>query len=115
MLLELGVACGWEPAGTVPLEPEAYIEMGCAPPRDYDPARRFGYDTNDGQRVTDEDAKAWATALYRALPLLDGKWAFVPAAYARKMKKALAGLTAEHAGIVREFADAASKGGFQIG
>jgi hypothetical protein len=58
--LRLACMYGWEPAGT--RAPRKWGRKGKRPPWE------GGYDTNDGQRVTDEDAAALADALERALP-----------------------------------------------
>jgi hypothetical protein len=56
-LLELAVAFGWEPAGTTA-------------PDYYEGPWRGTYCSNDGQRVSDKDARAISEALYRALTAL---------------------------------------------
>ena len=64
--LDLAQLHGWEPAGTLP--PEDAAQWG------------RGYFSNDGQRVTSEDARVLADALERALPTTPcatrpGRWA----------------------------------------
>jgi hypothetical protein len=104
-LFDTAVHFGWKPAGTEApnlefLDPdtEEVIEERSVPKDQWD----GGYFGNDYQQVTDEDAAAWAAALYRALEAfdaLDGQ----------------AVMTPDEAALVREFADAASRHGFGIG
>jgi hypothetical protein len=68
-LLQLAQEYGWEPAGTLPgpgcnEDDEEFAE------EDVPDEQRCGYDTNDYQRVTAEDAKNLAAALERALPFI---------------------------------------------
>jgi hypothetical protein len=100
-LFETGQRFGWKPAGCVVtnmVEDGAGGMDAVAAPDE----PRIGYDSNDYQQVTDEDAAQWAAALYRALEAfhaLDGQ----------------AVLTEGEAEVAREFADAAARGGFLIG
>jgi hypothetical protein len=97
-LYKTAVRFGWKPAGAVPMK--APIEAGIGITTDFE-APRVDYFHNEWQLVTDEDAKAWAEALYRALEAND----------------ALGGqiiLTKDEASFAREFADYASKCGFRI-
>ena len=57
----LGEIYGWIPAGTIC---EAWTDDNG---KEY-PASECGYDTNDGQTVSAEDAQAWADALKLAIP-----------------------------------------------
>jgi hypothetical protein len=60
-VLRLGLACGWEPAGTVLKEHSDWAGR---------------YDLNDYQTVTEPDALALADALQQAIqsPLLEPDW-----------------------------------------
>ena len=58
--LELALAFGWQPAGTI-------APYGCKGPWD------GTYSGNDGQGVSSEDARAMAEALYRAVTALKPK------------------------------------------
>lgn len=58
----LARAFGWKPAGT--LAPTFYA--GCDVTQDYRDCKG-GYFSNDGQQVTDEDAKALGLALQRGI------------------------------------------------
>jgi hypothetical protein len=87
-LYGLGVAFGWVPAGTLyPLEPVSYLNSY---PPDDDPGRRGGYFNNDLYWVTEPDAAAWATALYRALDAIAGKSAMTME-QAEMVRKAITG------------------------
>ncbi len=72
-LYALGVAFGWQPAGTlIPKNPTTGMPeppesgLGVYPPDD-DPGERGGYFNNDLFWVSNPDATAWAKALYKAL------------------------------------------------
>ena len=122
-LYGLGVAFGWRPAGT--LMPKTLNEFDYPP--DDDPGPRSGYFHNDWQWTTDADARAWATALRRALDAMAGKSAMT-AEQAEMVRKAktddfvgepfavpLADSVIED--MVRDFIDAieSRRGGFSIG
>jgi hypothetical protein len=62
IILELAERYGWQPKGTLP--PEEMEEDEDEPQEPWDPAN---YGSNDGQRVTAEDAAGIATALETAL------------------------------------------------
>jgi hypothetical protein len=103
-LYDLGVAFGWRPAGALmPLDPMA--RDGHDYPDDDYPGERVGYFTNDEQWVTNPDAAAWATALYRALSSEENKNA---------ARNILDLTDREVEEWVRDFADAISRRGFCI-
>lgn len=65
----LAVQYGWNPAGTKQEPFEAQdITTGEVTTIKPDPKWEGGYHSNDGQLVTDEDARAMAEALKKALP-----------------------------------------------
>ncbi len=94
-LLDIARAFGWEPQGTVA---PTYEKGECC----------GTYITNDGQLVTDEDAKALGLALYRALDAVtSGKELIKEQSQAfRELNDSLA--------VVRDLADYAIMGGFAI-
>ncbi len=94
--LDLALAFGWQPAGTV-----AWHEY-TGPPSKWD----GGYLTDDFQIVTDYDAKALAAALRRALSALRAK--------TRLTKQQTQAWESMNINMVRTLADYAGKGHFAI-
>jgi hypothetical protein len=65
--LEVAEAFGWQPAGTAP---PAWNEGGPIPPASRDREWSGTYFSNDFASVTDSDARALASALFRAIDAL---------------------------------------------
>jgi hypothetical protein len=91
--LEIAIAFGWQPAGTV------------APPN-YDREWNGTYFTNDLQEVTDSDARALGAALHQAVTSLRTREALT-----EEQTKAVDGINID---IVCSLADYAASGGFAI-
>ena len=126
--LDIACAFGWEPAGTQLPDgpPEARGNPG--PDWKWD----GGYNSNDFQMVTDDDAKALAAALDRAIEAektgamtkeqraaFDGQpedpfWETEGRAFLKKHKEA-EGNSPKWRGRLKEFADFARQGSFRLG
>jgi len=94
MCLNVATAFGWEPAGTVDPD-DCNREWGGA------------YFSNDYQQVTDDDARALAAALRRALGALETKEKLT-----QEQAKACDDI---HLSVIRKLADYAEGGRFAIG
>ena len=95
--LDIAVAFGWRPAGTIA-------------PTDYGGEWNGTYCTNDLQEVTDDDARALGEALHRAVNALSTEQNL-----SEEQAKAWAG-NSNRTGVyvVCKLADYAEKGGFEI-
>ena len=103
--LDVAVAFGWEPAGTVAPDPRKWNGLPVvAPEGDWNGT----YCTNDYQEVTDLDARALGLALHRALAALSTGQT-VTEEQANALRCGVSGNT------LRELADYAAMGGFAIG
>jgi hypothetical protein len=94
-ILDLAVAFGWEPAGTIA-------------PYNHEGPWSGTYCGNDGQRFSDKDSRAISEALYRALTALKPKQKLTAG-----QRKAW---SSKYVGVVSvcRFAEYADKGGFAI-
>ena len=93
--LDLAVAFGWEPAGTIA-------------PYNHDGPWSGTYDGNDGQGVSDKDSRAISEALYRALTALKPKQ-MLKAGQRRAWSNKYVSVVS-----VCHFAEYTAKGGFAI-
>jgi hypothetical protein len=103
LLFDVGVRFGWRPAGAIPADlrevEDGYVEIVDEPD-----GERVGYFSNDYQEVTDEDVRAWASALGRAVKANDGLGP----------RNAHLALTPDEIECIHDFIAVAKHGGFRI-